>query len=88
LGKHVPSDLRLDGIEGISVVKGIGLAKFRIRTDQGQYRKIETRAYHIPKARIQLLSVQCYMQPGGGSCFHMDGSNSYFAFLVEWGEED
>jgi len=83
--KHVPSDLRFNGIEGISVVKRVGLAKFRIQTDQGQYREIVTRAYYIPKVCLRLLSVQRYMQPGDDSCFHMDGSNSSFRFPCRMG---
>ena len=58
----------LNGLQGQTPVKGVGLVEWTIRDMFGYVRKIRTRAYYVPDAQVRLYSPQSHFQrEGGGS---------------------
>ena len=43
-------------------VTGEGLVRWAVRDDHGKQHILETRAYHVPSARVRLFSPQTYLQ--------------------------
>jgi Integrase core domain. len=78
--------LTLRGLTGTAVVKGVGKIKLLVYTDTGAKQYIETMAYYVPNANINLLSVQNYIQEvKDGSKFLVDEYGTSFHFPKKTG---
>ena len=72
-------NMKLTGVTAEAVCKGKGIARFRIRTDSGKDKLIESEALYVPQANVRLLSVQRYcMQKKQGSQFLVNENGCEF----------
>jgi hypothetical protein len=78
--------LTLRGLTGTAIVKGVGKVRLLLYTDTGAKQYIETMAYYVPNANINLLSVQNYIQEvKDGSKFLVDEHGTSFHFPKKTG---
>lgn len=69
----------LTNITGESPVLGEGVINWTLYDDDGTSNEIRMRAYYVPGAKVQLLSVQSYLGRYKGT-FHMEGETAQFTF--------
>lgn len=69
----------INGITESGRVVGEGMVEFTICDDRGVQHKVQTKALHVPKAQVRLLSVLHYC--GTTNCsFHINGCDASFYF--------
>ena len=62
--------MKLSGVTAEAICKGRGIAQFKVLTDSGEEKLIESNALYVPEATVRLLSVQRYcMQKRDGAQF-------------------
>ena len=67
-----PSKTKLSGLEGETVVAGVGTVEWIIQDVNGLIQKIRCEAFYVPQAQIRLFSPQQYFMQHCGGHLYMD----------------